>query len=131
MLKVWGRKNFINVQKVLWCCEELGLPYERIDAGGPFGLTRDPEYLARNPNALVPTISDDEFVLWESNAIVRYLATRHGSGAMWPEDLRERADAERWMDWQLRRADEKVGTPKNPRPSAELLYGVGSAYEPP
>ena len=77
------------------------MQYERIDAGGAFGLTRDPEYLALNPNGLVPTISDDGFVLWESNAIVRYLAARHGSGTMWPEDLREHADAERWMDWQL------------------------------
>jgi hypothetical protein len=59
MLKIWGRRNSINVQKVLWCCEELGLDYERIDAGGAFGLTRDPEYLALNPNGLVPTISDD------------------------------------------------------------------------
>ena len=98
MLRIWGRRNSINVQKVLWCCGELGLDYERIDAGGVFGLTRDPEYLALNPNGLVPTISDDGFVLWESNAIVRYLAARHGSGTLWPEDLRERADAERWMD---------------------------------
>jgi glutathione S-transferase len=101
VLKIWGRRNSINVQKVLWCCGELGLDYERIDAGGAFGLTRDPEYLALNPNGLVPTISDDGFVLWESNAIVRYLAARHGPGTLWPEDLRERADAERWMDWQL------------------------------
>ena len=101
MLKIWGRRNSINVQKVLWCCRELGLDYERIDAGGAFGLTREPEYLALNPNGLVPTISDDGFVLWESNAIVRYLAARHGPGTLWPEDLRERADADRWMDWQL------------------------------
>ena len=77
------------------------MQYERIDAGAAFGLTRDPEHLALNPNGLVPTISDDGFVLWESNAIVRYLAARHGSGTMWPEDLRERVDGERWMDWQL------------------------------
>jgi glutathione S-transferase len=101
VLRIWGRKNSINVQKVLWCCDELGLQYERVDAGGAFGLTRDPEYLALNPNGLVPTISDEGFVLWESNAIVRYLAAKHGTGALWPEDLRERADAERWMDWQL------------------------------
>ncbi|CAN5301600.1 glutathione S-transferase [soil metagenome] len=100
MLKIWGRANSINVQKVLWCCDELGVEYERIDVGGPFGGTRDPEYLAMNPNALVPTISDDGFVLWESNAIVRYLSAKHG-GTLYPEDLRERADADRWMDWQL------------------------------
>ncbi|MGI8910854.1 MAG: glutathione S-transferase family protein [Rubrobacteraceae bacterium] len=100
-LQIWGRANSINVQKVLWCCDELGLEYERIDAGGPFGRTRDPEYLAMNPNGLVPTISDDGFTLWESNAIVRYLAAKHGVGTLCPEDLRERADADRWMDWQL------------------------------
>jgi glutathione S-transferase len=101
MLKVWGRKNSINVQKVLWCCSELGVSYERVDAGGPFGVTRDPEYLALNPNGLVPTISDDGFVLWESNVIVRYLSAKHGAGTMYPEGLRERFDAERWMDWQV------------------------------
>ncbi len=101
MLKIWGRANSINVQKVLWCCDELGIEYERIDAGGPFGRTRDPDYLAMNPNALVPTISDDNFVLWESNAIVRYLCSKHDAGSLYPEDLRERADADRWMDWQL------------------------------
>ncbi len=101
MLKIWGRKNSINVQKVLWCCDELGLKYERVDAGGAFGLTRDPEYLALNPNGLVPTISDDGFALWESNVIVRYLSAKHGMGTLCPEDLQERADAERWMDWQL------------------------------
>jgi glutathione S-transferase len=79
MLRVWGRNNSINVQKVLWCCEELGLEYERIDAGGSFGGTD---------------------TLWESNAIVRYLARRYGEGALWPEDLRAEAGAERWMDWQ-------------------------------
>lgn len=101
MLKIWGRANSINVQKVLWCCDELGIEYERVDVGGPFGGLRDPEYLAINPNALVPTISDDGFILWESNSIVRYLASKHGSGTLYPEDLQERADAERWMDWQL------------------------------
>lgn len=100
MLKIWGRKNSINVQKVLWCCDELGLDYERVDVGGPFGGNRDPEFLAMNPNGLVPAISDDGFTLWESNVIVRYLAAKHGAGTMYPDDLRERADAERWMDWQ-------------------------------
>ncbi len=101
MLKIWGRANSINVQKVLWCCDELSLEYERIDAGGPFGRTQNPDYLAMNPNGLIPTISDDGFTLWESNAIVRYLAAKHGVGGLCPEDLRERADADRWMDWQL------------------------------
>ncbi len=101
MLQIWGRSNSINVQKVLWCCGELGIPYHRVDVGGPFGINREPEYLRLNPNGLVPTISDGGFVLWESNAIVRYLAAKHGMGALCPEDLAERADADRWMDWQM------------------------------
>ena len=101
MLRIWGRSNSINVQKVLWCCEELDVSYHRVDVGGPFGGNREPEYLRLNPNGLVPTISDGGFVLWESNAIVRYLAARHGMGTLCPEDLAERADADRWMDWQL------------------------------
>jgi glutathione S-transferase len=98
MLKVWGRTNSVNVQKVLWCCEELAIEYERIDAGGAFGVVDTPEYRRRNPNGLVPTIDDDGFVLWESHAIVRYLAAKHGSG-IWPEDRRMRAEADQWMDW--------------------------------
>ena len=101
MLKIWGRSNSINVQKVLWCCAELDIPFHRADVGGRFGGNRDPEYLRLNPNGLVPTISDDGFVLWEANAIVRYLAAKHGMGTLCPEDLAERADADRWMDWQM------------------------------
>lgn len=100
MLKIWGRKNSINVQKVLWCCEELGLPFERVDVGGPFVSNDEPWYLALNPTGLVPTISDDGFVLWESNAIVRYLAARYGAGTFWPQDPQARAEADRWMDFQ-------------------------------
>jgi glutathione S-transferase len=74
MLRIWGRTNSINVQKVLWCCHELGLDYERIDAGSDFGVTDTPEYVAMNPNRLVPTIDDGDIRLWESNVIVRYLA---------------------------------------------------------
>ena len=100
MLKIWGRISSVNVQKVVWAADELGLAYERIEAGGAFGKTKTPEYLAMNPNSLVPVIEDDGFVLWESNAIVRYLAHRHSRGALWPDDDRRRADADRWMDWQ-------------------------------
>ncbi len=100
MLKIWGRENSSNVQKVVWCCAELGLAYEREDAGGQFGRTRDADMLARNPNAVVPTIDDDGFVLWESNAIVRYLAAKHGRGTLCPDMPQARADADRWMDWQ-------------------------------
>jgi glutathione S-transferase len=101
MLTIWGRTNSINVQKVLWCCGELGLPYKRIDAGLSFGVNNTPDYLAQNPNGLVPTIDDDGYVLWESNSIVRYLASRHATGTLCPADPQTRFLAERWMDWQL------------------------------
>src|SRR3954468_5354128 len=101
MLTLWGRTNSINVQKVHWCLEELGLPYRRIDAGREFGIVDTPEYRRLNPNALVPTIEDDGVVLWESNSIVRYLAAKHGGGALWAADPARRALADRWMDWQL------------------------------
>jgi glutathione S-transferase len=99
MLKVWGRTNSVNVKKALWCIEELGLEYERVDAGMQYGVVDSPEYRRLNPNGLVPTIQDDGFVLWESHTIVRYLAAKHSAGRLCPTDLRERADAERWMDW--------------------------------
>lgn len=100
MLRIWGRNNSVNVQKALWCCEELGLAHERLDAGGEFGVVNTPQYRNLNPNGLVPTIEDDGFVLWESNAIVRYLAAKHGAGKLWPQDLNIRAEADKWMDWQ-------------------------------
>src|SRR5918994_5669117 len=99
MLKIWGRTNSINVQKVLWCLGELGLAYERIDAGMQFGVNNTPEYKAMNPNGLVPTLDEDGFVLWESHAIVRYLARKHGLGTLYPDDARIAADADRWMEW--------------------------------
>jgi glutathione S-transferase len=100
MLKILGRRTSGNTQKVLWCCDELGLAYEREDVGRGFGRNHEPEYLAMNPNGRVPTIVDDGFVLWESNAIVRYLCAKHGMGTLCPTDLQRRADMERWMDWQ-------------------------------
>ena len=99
MLKIWGRINSVNVKKALWAAEELGLKYQRIDAGLQFGVNKTPEYLKMNPTGLVPTIEDDGFVLWESHTVVRYLAAKHGAGSLCPSDLRARADAERWMDW--------------------------------
>ena len=99
MLKLWGRVNSINVQKVLWALDELKVPFERVDAGMAFGVVNESFYKQMNPNSRVPTIEDDGFVLWESNAIVRYLAAKYGAGTLSPSDLRERADAERWMDW--------------------------------
>ena len=101
MLQIWGRLSSINVRKVAWCAQELGLAFQRTEAGGRFGIVQTPAYRALNPNALVPAIEDDDGVrLWESNVIVRYLSARHSAGAMYPEPLVARFDAERWMDWQ-------------------------------
>ncbi len=101
MLKIWGRVNSINVQKVLWCAEELGLPYQRIDAGMEYGVVNTPEYRKLNPNGLVPTLEDGPLVLWESNAIVRYLAAQYGAGTLWPATPAARAESDKWMDWQM------------------------------
>lgn len=101
MIRLLGRANSANVQKVMWCCAELSIPYERENYGGTFGKTNTDEYLALNPNGKVPTIVDGDLVLWESNTIVRYLSARHGVGTLWPEDAGARAATEKWMDWQL------------------------------
>ena len=101
MIKIWGRNTSVNVQKVMWAVGELDLAHERIDVGGSFGKNNEPAYLAMNPNRLVPTLQDDGFVLWESNSIVRYLAAKHSAGKLEPADLRSRARASSWMDWQL------------------------------
>ena len=98
-MRVIGRADSANVQKVIWCCAELGIAYEREDIGGKFGGNHEPDYLALNPNGLVPTMVQDDFALWESNTIIRYLASRNRR--LIPEDLRARAEVERWMDWQL------------------------------
>jgi glutathione S-transferase len=91
-LRVLGRTASINVRKVLWTCAELDLPFEQVES--------DPRLLARNPNAMVPVIRDGEFVLWESNAICRYLAARDPHGTLLPQDPQPRALVEQWMDWQ-------------------------------
>jgi glutathione S-transferase len=103
MIKIWGRNTSSNVQKAMWAIGELGLPHERIDIGGPYGQNREPKYLAMNPNGLVPTLEEDNgFLLWESNSVVRYLASRHDKNAVLePKDLHERGRANQWMDWQL------------------------------
>ena len=100
MLKIWGRLTSVNVQKVMLAVRELALPHEFILAGGEHGVVDTPDYAERNPNRQVPVIDDGGFVLWESNAIVRYLSARYGVGSLWTEDLGLRADADRWMDWQ-------------------------------
>ena len=102
MLKVWGRNTSSNVQKVVWALAEMAIPFERIDAGGAFGKTTEPFYLAMNPNSLVPTLEEDDgFTLWESNAIIRYLAIKHSARVLEPTELKQRARAQMWMDWQL------------------------------
>jgi len=99
MLKLWGRNNSVNVQKAIWCLEELQLRYERIDAGMQYGLVNEPPFRRMNPNGLVPVIDDGGAVIWESNAIVRYLAAKYGKGTLWPEDAAARAQSDKWMDW--------------------------------
>jgi glutathione S-transferase len=101
MLRIWGRTNSLNVQKALLALEEADVPYERRDAGLSFGVVNTPEYRRMNPNGLVPTIEDGGFVLWESNAIVRYVCAKYAPGRLWSTDPQDRAAAERWMDWQL------------------------------
>ncbi len=100
MLKIWGRISSLNVRKVVLAAQELGIAFERLDAGGSFGIVQTPDYLAKNPNALVPLVEDDQVQLWESNVIVRYLCARHAGDTLYPLALARRFDAERWMDWQ-------------------------------
>ena len=102
MLKIWGRNTSSNVQKAMWAVGEMGLAHERIDIGGPFGKNKEAAYLAMNPNGLVPTLEEDDgFLLWESNSVIRYLATKHRATVLEPTDLKVRALASQWMDWQL------------------------------
>ncbi len=101
MLKIIGRRTSGNVMKPLWAADEMGLEYEQIDVGGAFGGNDTADYLAMNPMGLVPTINDDGFIMWESNAITRYLAEKHGKGSLYPNDPHARATADTWMDWKL------------------------------
>jgi glutathione S-transferase len=102
MLKVWGRANSVNVQKVVWCCDELQLSYKRIDAGLEYGVNTEPEYLAKNPNGRIPMLEDGDFSLWESNAILRYLVMQYqGERKLYPLPPATRASIDRWLDWSL------------------------------
>jgi glutathione S-transferase len=132
MIKIWGRNTSSNVQKAMWAIGEIGLPHERIDVGGAFGKNREAEYLAMNPNGLVPTLEEEDgFLLWESNTIVRYLAAKHKSAVLEPADLRARALASKWMDWQLSVAGPAltpvfwglIRTPPEKRNQAEIEEG--------
>ena len=101
-LTIWGRANSVNVQKVLWCLYELDLAYQRIDAGMAFGRNREPDYLAMNPNGRVPTLVDGDFVLWESNSIMRYLVLAYApQSPLYPQAPKLRAGVDRWLDWTL------------------------------
>lgn len=99
MVTVWGRKNSLNVQKAIWALEEAGVPFDRPDAGGEFGQLDTEDYRRLNPNRRVPTLIDGDTVVWESNAVVRYVAAKWSEGNLWPADLAERATADMWMDW--------------------------------
>ena len=101
MLKIWGRNTSSNVQKAMWAVGELNLKHERFDVGGSYGKNKEPAYLAMNPNGLVPTLQEGDFILWESNSIIRYLAREYGAGTLEPADPKLRARASQWMDWQL------------------------------
>ena len=101
MLRIWGRRSAFNVQKAMWLIGELGLDHEHIEAGGSFGGLDAPEFLRMNPHGRIPVIDDGGTVVWESHAILRYLAARYGAGRYWPEDAAERSHADRWMDWSL------------------------------
>ena len=136
MLRIWGRITSINVRKAVWTAQELGLPFERIDAGMQFGIVQTPEFMRMNPNARVPVIDDEGFILWESNVVVRYLCARHSPGKLYPEKLEARFDAERWMDWQQTTANpasrdvfiQMIRTPEAQR-DASLIAKSSAATE--
>ena len=99
MLTVWGRRSSFNLQKVMWLVGELGLEHALVEAGGGFGGLDTPAFRAMNPHGRIPVIDDDGVVVWESHAILRYLAARHGAGRFWSDDPAARSEADRWMDW--------------------------------
>ncbi len=100
MLRIWGHRQAPNVRKVIWAAAELGMAFDVIETGGPFGGTDTPDYRAMNPNGRIPTIDDDGFVLWESHAILRYLANKSGADTLYPHEPRARARVDQWLDWQ-------------------------------
>ena len=111
MIRILGRANSINVQKVMWLIGELGLDNERLDIGLQHGGNDTEDYLSKNPNGLVPTIEDEEIVVWESHSIIRYLAEKYGSGtSWWPSNVVSRAHASQWMDWYISRLNAPMTT---------------------
>lgn len=137
MVKIWGRLSSLNVRKAVWAMQETGAPFERTDAGRAFGIVNTAAYRSLNPNALVPTLEDGDLVLWESNVIVRYLCAKYGTAALYPTDLAQRFDAERWMDWQQTTFNRAGGgafvqwirTPEDQRDHAVIAQSV-AATEP-
>ena len=133
-VQIWGRLNSLNVRKVVWADQEVGVPFTRTDAGMALGILKTPQYLQMNPNALVPTLQDGELVLWKSNVIVRYLCAKYGAPTLYPQDLAQRFDAERWMDWQqttLNRAGgaaflQLIRTPEDKRDQAAIAQSVAA-----
>ena len=99
-LQIWGRMSSVNVKKVVWTAQELGLDFERHEAGGVHGVVKTPAYMALNPNSQIPVMQDGDYVLWESNVVTRYLSAKYSMGNLYPENIRQRFDAERWMEWQ-------------------------------
>lgn len=134
-ITIYGTRTSSNVQKVLWCCSELGLAFERVEIDAAFGGLRSAAYLALNPNGLMPTIDEDGFILWESNVIVRYLCAKYGMGTLCPADLAQRALAERWMDWQQTALVPHMGVafrallrkPPDPTPEEQVRTAVRKA----
>lgn len=109
MVRIWGRRNSINVMKVVWTAEELGLAYQRVDVGGPFGQLDGPAFGALNPNRKIPVLEEDGLILWESNAIVRYLVASRGDEGLLPVNPARRAAVEKWMDWVLTELNPPIG----------------------
>lgn len=132
MITVWGRRNSLNVQKVMWTLGELGLAYERLDVAGSFGFPDD--YATLNPNRVVPTIGDGDLTLWESNVCVRYLCRKYGKGTLWPDDVGALALADQWMDWQTSTLGQaffhiflnKIRLPADKADAAQIEAGIAN-----
>ena len=137
MLKILGRHTSGNVMKPLWVADELGIAFERIDVGGKFGGNDTDEYLKMNPMGLVPTLIDDGFVMFESNAITRYLCEKYGKGSLYPENARTRAIADIWMDWKLTAINPMIRpvfwglirTPANERNHEEINAAIAQGHK--
>jgi glutathione S-transferase len=101
MITIYGRTTAWNVRKVLFFLEDVGIPYERLDYGRGFSPTNTPEFLALNPNAMVPVLADGSTVIWESHTILRYLAAKNGPESYYPSNLERRAQCDQWLDWKI------------------------------